>query len=94
MGSALLRVDSDGLGGGAEHAPEAVMYRTGTDGQQETGRLAAKDQFTPRFVFTHGTQGFSALLAPDVLAAVRCEPSVSYTEYNAAVTVEERENVL
>ncbi len=64
-----------------------VMYRAGTDGQQETGRLAAKYQFTPRFVFTHGTQGFSALLAPDVLAAVRCEPSVSFTEYNAAVTV-------
>ena len=64
-----------------------VMYRAGTDGQQETDRLAAKYQFTPRVVFTHGTQGFSALLAPDVLAAVRCEPSVSFTEYNAAVTI-------
>jgi hypothetical protein len=64
-----------------------VMYRAGTDGQQETDRLAAKYQFTPRFVFTHGTQGFSGLLAPDVLASVRCEPSVSFTEYNAAVTV-------
>ena len=64
-----------------------VMYRAGTDGQQETDRLVAKFQFTPRFVSTHGTQGFSALLEPVVLAGVRCEPSVSFTEYNAAVTV-------
>ena len=54
---------------------------------RETDRLAAQYQFTARFVFTHGTQGFSAQLAPEVLAAVRCEPSVSFTEYNGTVTV-------
>jgi len=64
-----------------------IMYRAGTDGQRETDRLAAQYQFTARFVFTHGTQGFSAALAPEVLAAVRCEPSVSFTEYNATVTI-------
>jgi len=64
-----------------------IMYRAGTDGQRETDRLAAQYQFTARFVFTHGTPWFSAQLAAEVLAAVRCEPSVSFTEYNATVTV-------
>ena len=63
-----------------------VMYQPGTDGQAETDRLASKYDFTPRFVYTHGTTGFSAALQPEVLAAVRCEISVSFAEYNGRVS--------
>ena len=64
-----------------------VIYRAGTDAQLETERLAAKYGFVARFVYTHATQGFSALLEPTALALVRCEPTVSYAEFNSRVSI-------
>jgi len=71
--------------------PEApgfiVIYRPGIDAQLETNRLSAQYGFSPRSVYTHATQGFSALLEPSVVASVRCEPSVAYVEYDARVRI-------
>ena len=62
-----------------------VVFNAGIDAAQEASRLAGVYGFTPRFIYTHGLQGFSAQLTPTTLAAVRCEVSVNYTEFNARV---------
>ena len=58
-----------------------VMYRDGVDATLETERLATKYGFQPRYVFTHGTGGFSAALTSQVLAEIRCEATIDFTEF-------------
>ena len=64
-----------------------VVFKGGVDAAQETPRLASLYGFTPRFIYTHALQGFSAQLTPSALAAVRCESSVNYAEFNARMTI-------
>jgi hypothetical protein len=71
-----------------EYDPRApgylVMFHSGIDAAAETERLAIKYGFEPRYVFPV-TSGFSADLDSATLAALRCEPTVSYVAYNAIV---------
>jgi len=62
-----------------------VVYREGTRAAPVTDRLAKKYGFTPRFVYEHALQGFSAELSETALAGVRCEPEVKYVEHDAPV---------
>lgn len=76
---------------GGEFDPRAphfiVVYKDGIESSDETPRLAERYGFTPRFVYTYALEGFSAALEPEVLAAIRCEPSVQYVEYDGFVTI-------
>lgn len=65
-----------------------VLFERGVDAAQETPRLASLYGFTPRFIYTHALQGFSAELTPRALAALRCEPSVHYAEFDARVSID------
>ena len=65
-----------------------VVYRAGVDAGAETDRLATKYGFQPRFVYTHALGGFSAELAPSVVAAVRCEATVDYMEFVQRFTID------
>jgi hypothetical protein len=62
-----------------------VVYHADVNAAQETTRLAALYAFTPRSVWTSALQGFAADLTPEVVAAVRCEATVDYVEYDALV---------
>jgi hypothetical protein len=64
-----------------------VVFDSGVDASVETPRLAGLYEFTPRHVFTHALQGFSAELTPATLAAIRCETSVNYASFDAPVTL-------
>jgi hypothetical protein len=64
-----------------------VVFEHGVDAAQETPRLASQYRFTPRFIYTHALQGFSAQFTPSALAAVRCESSVDYAQFNARMTL-------
>lgn len=70
--------------------PEApgviVQLREGTAVEAEVARLSAAHGFTPRFVFLHAIEGFSADLPAATIAALRCEASVRLVEWNAIVT--------
>jgi hypothetical protein len=63
-----------------EYDPRAPGYLV----MFHSGRLAIKYGFEPRYVFPV-TSGFSADLDSATLAALRCEPTVSYVAYNAIV---------
>jgi hypothetical protein len=65
-----------------------VLYRDGVDAQQETAILAARFQFVPRHVYTHALQGFSAEFSPEVVAAVRCEPTVRAVSHDGVVSIQ------
>ena len=63
-------------------APRYIaVFHDGVDVRPEVERLAVRYGFQPRHVYEHVLGGFSAALAPDVLANLRCEPSISYVEH-------------
>jgi hypothetical protein len=64
-----------------------VVFRTDVDAVAETARLAARYGFTATHIYTAALSGFSADLTSATVAAVRCEPSVSYVEHDGVVTV-------
>jgi hypothetical protein len=64
-----------------------VVFDQGIESSDETPRLAERYGFTPRFVYTHALEGFSAALEPGVVAAIRCERSVRYVEYDGVVSI-------
>ena len=64
-----------------------VVFDSGVDASAEAPRLASLYEFTPRHLFTHVLQGFSAELTPATLAAIRCETSVDYVSFNGRVTL-------
>ena len=64
-----------------------VVFDSGVDTSAEAQRLGGLYGFTPRHVFAHALQGFSAELTPATLAAIRCETSVNYASFNARVTL-------
>jgi hypothetical protein len=76
---------------GGEFDPRAphfiVVFKEGIESSDETPRLAERHGFTPRYVYTHALEGFSAALEPAVLAAIRCEPSVAYVSYDGVVSI-------
>ena len=71
--------------------PEApgyiVVFHPGVDPAVETARLAARYGFQPTYVYGAALRGFAAALSPTVVAAVRCEASVSYAEHDAIATI-------
>ena len=64
-----------------------VVFDSGVDASAEVRRLADLYGFTPRHVYTHALQGFSAELTPATLAAIRCETSVNYASFDGVVSV-------
>jgi hypothetical protein len=62
-----------------------VMFKDGIDGRQEAERLAEHYNFELRHIYEFGQTGFSAEMPPEVVAALRCEPSVKYVEHNQVV---------
>ena len=67
-----------------------VIFHVGTDARQESSRLAQVHGFTPRHVFAaESLQGFSAELSPAALAALRCDKSVNYVEFNLSTSIAE-----
>jgi hypothetical protein len=68
-----------------------VKFHDGTDARVETERLANVHGFALRRVFAVDTGGsFSAEMSPSTLAAIRCEMSVDYVEYDVWIRVTER----
>lgn len=63
-----------------------VTFHPGTAVEAEVTRLSAAYAFTPRFVYTHALEGFSADVPATTIAALRCESSVEAVEWNAVVT--------
>ena len=59
-----------------------VVFQDTVDAAAETARLAETYQFTPTHVYSTALRGFSASLADTVVAALRCERSVRYIEYD------------
>src|SRR5918999_4237604 len=55
-----------------------VVFHDTIDVTPEIDRLAARYGFQPRHVYEHVLGGFSAVLTPQTLASLRCEPSVGY----------------
>jgi hypothetical protein len=64
-----------------------VLFHDQVNAVAETQRLAATYAFTPKYVYESALKGFAAELAPSVVAALRCEPSVASMEYNQVVTL-------
>jgi hypothetical protein len=64
-----------------------VVFDQGIESSEETPRLAERYGFTPRFVYTHALEGFSAVLEPEMVAGIRCEPSVKYVEYDGVAGI-------
>jgi hypothetical protein len=60
-----------------------VVFHDQVDAAAETRRLAANYGFTPAYIYTAALNGFSANLRSPVVAALRCEPSVAFVEYDA-----------
>jgi hypothetical protein len=63
------------------------VFKSGVQVREETGRLAAAHGFEPRHVYESALQGFSATLTPEVVASIRCEPSVKYVEHAGVVSI-------
>lgn len=64
-----------------------VVFHDDVDAREETDRLAARYAFEPRAVWEFALRGFWADLSPEVVAALRCEASVKYMEYNQGVSI-------
>jgi hypothetical protein len=62
-----------------------VVYHAGTPAPSTTAFLAQKYGFTPRSVYEHAMQAFSADLTPQTVAALRCEPFVQVIHANAVI---------
>jgi hypothetical protein len=62
-----------------------VVFHAGTPAASTTAYLAQKYEFTPRSVYEHAMQAFSAELTPQVVAALRCESSVQVIYANAVI---------
>ena len=60
-----------------------VVYQEGVNVVDETARLAARHEFTPGHVYDVVLLGFSAILTPQQIAALRCEPSLKSIHQNA-----------
>lgn len=76
---------------GGEFDPRAphfiVVFKDGIESSDETPRLAERYGFTPRYVWSDALEGFSAEHDPELLAAIRCEPSVAYVTYDGVVRI-------
>lgn len=59
-----------------------VVYHDSVDALAETARLAGRYDVSPRHLYRTAPPGFSAELEPEVLQALRCEPSVKWVEHN------------
>lgn len=62
-----------------------VRYHDSVNAVSETDRLANKYGLTPSHVYTSALQGFSAVLAPETVASLRCEGSILIIEHDAVV---------
>ncbi|HEX7705367.1 MAG TPA: hypothetical protein VF701_02815 [Thermoanaerobaculia bacterium] len=62
-----------------------VVYHAGTPVPSTTAYLAEKYGFTPRSIYEHAMQAFSADLTPETVAALRCEPLVKVIHANAII---------
>jgi hypothetical protein len=60
-----------------------VAYHDSVDAQLETARLATAYGFVPTHVYQFAIRGFSADLAPEVVANMRCEATVRLLEYDS-----------
>lgn len=60
-----------------------VVYHDSVDALAETARLAGRYGVSPRHLYRTAVRGFSAELEPEVLQALRCEPSVNWVEHIA-----------
>ena len=60
-----------------------VMLELGLPIIPEVDRLTAKYYFRPIHVYRSPPGGFAAYLTPEVVAALRCEPTVKFIEENA-----------
>ena len=77
------------LGSADPRAPGyIIVFVDSVNAQQETNRLATKYSFQASYVYEAALRGFSASLAPEVVAAVRCEPTVRLVEYDGVVSVD------
>ena len=71
------------LGEPDPRAPRFIVYfNAGVDPDQETARLAGAYGFTPTYIY-HLVPGFAAVLAPEIVARLRCESSVREIHYDA-----------
>ncbi len=65
-----------------------VVYRGDVDVQATTERLEQRYAFTATHVYTSAIKGFSASFPAEVLAGIRCEAVVAYTEHDQVVTAQ------
>jgi hypothetical protein len=67
-----------------------VIFHDETDARLESARLAEVHGFTLRHIFAgKSLQGFSAEISPSALAALRCDKSVDYVEFNLSTSITE-----
>lgn len=65
-----------------------VVYDDSTDSRVRTEALQEKYGFTAQYVYEHAIKGFAAVLSAETVAAIRCEPDVSYIELDAVVSID------
>jgi len=59
-----------------------VAFQDGVNAQEATQSLARKYGFTPRWIY-QVTPGFAADLTGEIVAQIRCEPTVQYVEHDS-----------
>ena len=65
-----------------DRAPGYIfVYRAGTDATAVTAELAAKYDFSPKFVYNI-FPGFAAVVSEQALAAIRCDSRVESVDYD------------
>ena len=71
------------LGKADTRAPSfIVVFRANVDAERETTRLIQVYGFQPRYVWTAALEGFSAPLSQEVVAELRCVPTVDFIEHD------------
>ena len=66
-----------------------VVFHPSVDASREAARLAAAHGFQPRHVYTAALGGFSADLSRDLVATLRCVPTIDSIEHNQVYTIGE-----
>jgi hypothetical protein len=65
-----------------------VVFHPTIDAELEAARLAAAYGFQPRYVWTAALEGFSADLSRQIVAELRCVPSVEFIEHDQVYTLD------
>lgn len=64
------------------HPSYIVVFHEGVAPRAETERLSQVYGFVPRSVYERALLGFAATLTPEVVARLRCEPTVKYIDHD------------